>query len=479
MNCDDAFGAGDYSFFALRATWVAPVAAGDSKHLINDGVVVVRGNTIISVGKYNEVELSAKVPIIHLEGQLLIPGLINCHTHAGMSLLRGFADDMGLHEWLSNAIWPAEARFVNPDYVKLGTKLAVYEFLKTGTTTFVDQYYFSDCAAEVCEKIGIRIACGDPIIDLKDGSIHSRIKKALEQAYATANDPDYVFKILNPHACYTVPADGLELLAREAKTGGFRVNIHLHESQHECDHYADTHGGKTAFQTLIDAGLFNSNMIAAHCVCLSETERQQLATHKVNVVHCPKSNMKLANGVCPVQSLLKAGVNVALGTDSACSNNGLSMISEMQAAALVGKTVRCPKLLEQNGGVLAQHANGGDATAVSCHTVLRMATYNGAIALGKEKELGSLEPGKLADIVAVDLNALECLPIFDPISTLVYSTGAKVSNVWIGGRQMVKDGSVIAKLDLNPEEVKAMGKEIAAFQAQRKLEQNIRLTDSS
>lgn len=474
MKCDNAFGIDD-SLFALRASWVAPVTAGDGTRLICDGVVVVKGKTIESVGAYSETELSATVPVIHLEGQLLIPGLINCHTHAAMSLLRGFADDMGLHEWLSSAVWPAEARFVNPDYVKLGTKLAVYEFLKTGTTCFVDQYFFSEFAAEVSEQIGIRIACGDPIIDLKDGSLPSRISKALEQAYSRNHDPEYVFRILNPHSCYTVPVDGLERLAREASTGGFRVNIHLHESQHECDHYADTHGGKTAFQSLIDAGLFNSNMIAAHCVCLSETERQQLATHKVNVVHCPKSNMKLANGVCPVQSLLKAGVNVALGTDSACSNNGLSMISEMQAAALVGKTVRCPKLLEQNGGVLAQHANGGDATAVSCHTVLRMATYNGAIALGREKELGSLEPGKLADIVAVDLNSLECLPIFDPISTLVYSTGAKVSNVWIGGRQMVKGGTVIAPIELDPEEVKAMGREIAAFQAQRKLEQNIRI----
>ena len=451
----------DHSIFGVRASWVAPVSGGAAETVIEDGFVLLRGSIILSVCPFGEATFDSNIPVIHLEGHLLIPGLINCHTHAGMSLLRGFADDLSLHEWLTDAIWPAEARFVNPDYVRLGTKLAIFEFLKTGTTTFVDQYFHSDAAAEVCEKVGIRIACGNPVIDRQDGHLFENISDSLNQIAALTGtyDPDYVIPILNPHACYTVPADGLELMGEFSKSHSYPVHIHLHESQHECDHYADTHSGKTAFETLIDAGLFNSKLIAAHCVCLSESERQLLATHKVNLVHCPKSNMKLASGVCPVQALLDAGVNVALGTDGACSNNGLSMLAEMQAAALIGKTVNCSKLHPEK--------RTGDPSAVSCYTALKMATYNGAKALGMLDKIGSIEPGKFADLVAVDLNSPECQPIYDPVSALIYSTGAKVSHVWIGGRALVTGGEVTPALDLQMDEVKSKGREIAEFQKER------------
>lgn len=461
----------DHELYAVRASWVVPMTGGSSDDLLEDGIVLFRGSIILSVGVFDSVQLDPSVPVLHLEDQIIIPGLVNCHTHSGMSLLRGFADDMSLHEWLSDAVWPAESKFVNPDYIRVGTKLAIYELLKTGTTTFLDQYFHCDVAAEVAEKVGIRIGCGEPIIDFHDGHLHNKIERAFEQValFAGTHNPDYVIPLINTHACYTVPEDGLELVSARAKALGTKVNIHLHESQHECDHYADTHAGKSAFQTLIDAGLFNSNLIAAHCVCLSQSERELLRTHKVNVVHCPKSNMKLASGICPVQSLINAGVNVALGTDGACSNNGLSMLSEMQAAALVGKTVR------SNSGVAQQYVAGGDATAVSCHTALRMATYNGAIALGMEDRIGSIEPGKWADFVAIDLSSPECQPVFDPVSALVYTTGAKVSNVWIGGRRLVKNGSVAADLDLDMEQVKSVGRDIADFQRRRKKEQQARL----
>jgi 5-methylthioadenosine/S-adenosylhomocysteine deaminase len=447
----------DEGIYGIRASWVAPVAQGASEVLIEDGLVLIKASKIVSVSQYSESTLDPSIPIIHLEGQLITPGFVNCHTHSGMALLRGVADDMSLHEWLTNAIWPIEAEFVTPDYVRLGTKLAVYEYLKTGTTTFVDQYFHCDESISVCEKVGIRIACGEPVLDKQDGRIYDKVRDSCERVSIIRknHDPDYVFPILNPHACYTVPEDALKMIGDFAKESSYRVNTHLHESQHECDHYADTHEGKTAFQTLIDAGLFNSNLIAAHCVCLSESEQQLLVAHKVNVVHCPKSNMKLASGICPVQSLINAGVNVALGTDSACSNNGLSMILEMQAASLVGKTIRCKK------GV---PVNGGDPTAVSCYTALRMATYNGAKALGLLDKIGSIEPGKLADLVAIDLTAPECHPIYDPISTLVYSSGAKVSNVWIGGRRLFTEGKVTAALDLDMEEVRLTGKQISSFQ---------------
>ena len=447
------------------------MTGGNPVDVLRDGIVVFKGSIIQAVGAFGSIQLDPTVPVLHLEDQIIIPGLVNCHTHSGMSLLRGFADDMNLHEWLSDAVWPAESEFVNPDYIRLGTRLAIYELLKTGTTTFLDQYFHCDVAAEVAEKAGIRIACGEPIIDFQDGRLHSKIERAFEQTvlFAERHDPNFVIPLINTHACYTVPADGLEAVSLRAKSLGTKVNIHLHESQHECDHYADSHAGKTAFQTLIDAGLFNSDLIAAHCVCLSDSERELLRAHKVNVVHCPKSNMKLASGVCPVQSLLNAGVNVALGTDGACSNNGLSMLSEMQAAALVGKTVRC------KSGVAQQHVTGGDATAVSCYTALKMATYNGAVALGMEDRIGSLEAGKWADLVAIDLSSPECQPVFDPVSTLVYTTGVKVSNVWIAGRRLVRNGEVVAELELDMAEVKAVGRDIAEFQQRRKKEQQSRL----
>ena len=443
------------------------MTGGDSREIIEDGVILFNGRTIDSVSKFDDISLDPSIPVIHLEDQVIVPGFVNCHTHSAMSLLRGYGDDMELHEWLSEAIWPAEAKFVNPDYVRLGTKLAIHEFLRTGTTTYLDQYFHSDVSAEVAEKAGIRIACGEPIIDFKDGRLHSKIARAYEQVaeLAAKHDPEYVIPIINTHACYTVPEDGLKAIGLRAKSIGAKVNIHLHESQHECDHYADSHAGKSALQELIDADLFNSNLIAAHCVCLSEAERLLMAQHKINIVHCPKSNMKLASGVCPVQALIDMGVNVALGTDGACSNNGLSMLSEMQAAALVGKTVNC------KANTTVQHGNGGggDATAVSCHTVLRMATYNGAIALGMDKSIGSIEPGKWADLVAIDLSSPDCQPVFDPVSTLVYSTGASVSNVWVGGRRVVTNGALSTDLDLDLAQVKAVGKELAAFKASRQL----------
>lgn len=437
--------------FAVRATWILTVEDGDSRKCIYDGVIVVRDGIIISVSSFSESFLNPSIPVLHLKQQAIIPGLINSHTHSGMSLLRGFADDLSLDTWLKDAIWPVEAEFINEEYIDTATRLAVYEMLKTGTTTFTDMYFLPDIGARVAESVGIRMACGEPIIDFHDGRLHTKIESAGNRIYHFMNnhDPDYIIPILNPHACYTVPEDGLEAVAVRAKNSHRRVHIHLHESQHECDNYADCHFGKTAFESLIDVGLLNSNLIAAHCVCLSGEEINLLAQYQVNVVHCPKSNMKLASGICPVQRLIDAGVNVALGTDSACSNNSLDMLSEMQAAALVGKS-------------------SGDPTAVSCHTVLRMATWNGAVALGLESKIGSLEVGKFADFTAIDLSDPTCQPVFDPVSVLVYSTGTKVSNVWIAGKQMVQDGKVIAEgLDLNMDRVHEIAKELSHFKAKR------------
>ncbi len=432
--------------FAVRSTWICPVAGGDASAMIEDGVIVVQDGLINKVCKYSEWnDDRTDFPLIDLKERLIIPGFVNCHTHAGMSVLRGFADDMRLDDWLENAVWPAEAEFVSPSFVELGTKLSVYEMLRSGTTTFLDQYFYTPVAIAVSELAGIRIACGEPILDVRDGLLSQKIERAFFTAGHILNehDPNFVIPVINTHAVYTVPEEGL-IAVKSRLTGSLRVNIHLHESTHECDNYADVHCGKSAMETLIDVGLFNSNLIAAHCVCLSELEKQLLATHKVNVVHCPKSNQKLASGVCPVQDLLNMGVNVALGTDGACSNNGLSMISEMQSAALLAKSL-------------------GDATAVNCRTVLQMATYNGAKALGMEAKIGSLEVGKFADFVAIDLTAIECQPVFDPLSALVYTNGAMVDRVWIHGRPVVENGKVLVDLDLSMEKLKTLTDELIEF----------------
>ena len=453
----------DFRKFAIRATWVATLRDGDPHEVIDDGIIVVAADGgIESISAFSESSLDPSVCVIHLKNQLIIPGLINSHTHSGMSLLRGFADDMSLDRWLKEAVWPVEAEFVNEEFIEVATKLAVYEMLKTGTTTFIDQYFFPEIAARIAECVGIRMACGEPIIDFHDGRLHAKIDAATNRVLHLENhhNPDYIIPILNPHACYTVPEDGLEAVAIRARESNRRVHIHLHESEHECENYADCHFGKSALETLIDVNLFNNRLIAAHCVCLSCEEIRLIAQHQVNVVHCPKSNMKLASGVCPVQALIDAGVNVALGTDGPCSNNSLDMISEMRAAAMVGKI-------------------SGDPTAVTCHTVLRMATWNGAKALGLESRIGSIEAGKFADFVAIDLSDPSCHPIYDPISALVYSSGAKISNVWIGGREMVREGIVVAKnLNLDMRRVNKFAKQLTDFRNIRSLESKMKKNSS-
>lgn len=439
-----------WNHFAVRSTWVCPVAGGDAHTIIEDGVVVVKDGMIQTVCKFSDWENTTNVLLTELKDRLIIPGFVNCHTHAGMTVLRGYADDMRLDDWLENAVWPVEAEFLSPSFVELGTKLSIYEMLRSGTTTFLDQYFYAPVARTVAELAGIRIACGEPILDVDDDELDKKIERAFFTAHhvITSHDEDFVIPVINPHAVYTVPEEGLKSIKSRLSSlpSSTRVHIHLHESIHECDNYADVHCGKSAMETLIDVGLFNSNLIAAHCVCLSETEKQLIADHNVNVVHCPKSNQKLASGICPVQDLIDLGVNVALGTDGACSNNTLSMISEMQSAALLAKSL-------------------GDATAVTCQTVLRMATYNGAKALGMESKIGSIEPGKFADFIAIDLSAIECQPIFHPLSALVYTNGAVVDRVWVHGRPLVENGKLLVDLDLNMEKVKLLVHQLKKFKS--------------
>ncbi|KAF4734477.1 hypothetical protein FOZ63_027489 [Perkinsus olseni] len=283
--------------------------------------------------------------------------------------------------------------------------MGVYEMLKTGTTCFLDMYFMPADTAAVTVPAGIRCFNGHAIIDFGDGSVDGLIDVARD--YVNSAPTSLVTPVICPHSCYTVPKEKLQNYEKS---------------------------GESAIETLKSVGLLNRNMIAAHCVHLTEDEISTLATAGVNAAHCPRSNLKLASGMSPVQRLLDAGINVCLGTDSACSNNSLCMLQEMQFASLVGKL-----------------SSGSDARSVNCHTALRMATIDGAKALGKDKDLGSLEVGKIADIVAVDLGHIGSLPVYDPVSALVYTNERTVSDVWIDGKRVVKGAQVLtmARPDVN------------------------------
>jgi 5-methylthioadenosine/S-adenosylhomocysteine deaminase len=358
-----------------------------------------------------------------LDRHLLIPGLINAHTHAAMSLLRGLADDLPLNEWLNNHIWPAESRWVNEEFVHDGTQLAMAEMLRGGTTCFNDMYFFPDTAARAAASCGMRASVGLIVLDFPTVWAHDAdeyISRGLAVHDQYRSDP-LITTLFAPHAPYTVsdqPLEHLRVLADELDMG---IHMHIHETVDEIDRAIEL-TGKRPLARLQDLGLISPAMLAVHMTQLSTEEISQYAASGGHVVHCPESNLKLASGFCPAHALMTAGINVALGTDGAASNNDLDMLGEMRTAALLGKAV-C-----------------GDASALPAHTILKMATLNGAQALGIDRDTGSLLPGKWADITAVCLDSIETLPLYDPVSQLVYASGREqVTDVWVAGQHLLKE----------------------------------------
>ncbi|MGD2112254.1 MAG: TRZ/ATZ family hydrolase, partial [Gammaproteobacteria bacterium] len=354
---------------------------------------------------------------------LLIPGLVNAHTHAAMSLLRGLADDLPLYDWLNNHIWPAESRWVSEEFVHDGVQLAIAEMLRCGTTCFNDMYYFPDVTARIAVGCGMRACVGLIVLDFPTvwaGVANEYISKGLAVHDHYRTDP-LIRTVFAPHAPYTVsdgPLQHIRVLADELDIG---IHMHVHETAEEIDKAVEL-TGKRPLARLHELGLPGPNLLAVHMTQLSAQEIADYAVTGGHVVHCPESNLKLASGLAPVQALAAAGINVALGTDGAASNNDLDMIGEMRTAALLGKVV------------------ASDASALPAHTVLRMATLNGATALGLGGETGSLERGKWADITAVNLDTLESRPLYDPVSQLVYACGREqVTDVWVAGQQLLKD----------------------------------------
>ncbi len=367
---------------------------------------------------------------VSLSSHALLPGLVNAHTHAAMSLLRGIADDVPLKTWLEDHIWPCEQRFVSPEFVYDGTLLAAGEMLLGGITCCNDMYFFPEAAAGAYRASGMRAMIGLPVLDFAtpyaadvDGYLHA----GLAARDTWKNEPLLSFS-LAPHAPYTVGDAGWTKIVVYARQLDLPVQTHLLETADERAQSLASHR-VAPLQRLHNLGATGPTFIAIHAVHLDGDDIELLATQASHVVHCPVSNMKLASGIAPVAALMKRGVNVALGSDGAASNDRLDVFAESRLAALLAKVVT------------------GDASAIPAATALRMATLNGACALGLDREIGSLEPGKQADVISVDLGSFEHAPCYDPISHLVHVTGRdQVSDVWVAGARVVTAG-MLARLD--------------------------------
>jgi 5-methylthioadenosine/S-adenosylhomocysteine deaminase len=405
----------------LHARWIIPVEP-ESVTYEHHSLVIDKGRIIDLLPTETAKQAYQGNNTQHLTTHALLPGFINCHTHAAMTLLRGIADDLPLMVWLQNHIWPLEQKWMSEAFVKDGTDLAIAEMILGGTTCFNDMYFFPDITAQQAIHHGIRACIGLIVIDFPTiwaENSAAYIAKGLDLHDQLRHEP-LIKTSFAPHAPYTVSDEPLQNIKTYADELDIPVNIHLHETAYEVEQ-AQTNSGQRPIQRLNNLGLVNPSLIAVHMTQLTADEISLFAESGAHIVHCPESNLKLASGFCPVGQCLAAGINVALGTDGAASNNDLDMLGEMRTAALLAKAV-------------AQ-----DASSVPAMAALRMATINGAKALGLEQETGSLTIGKSADVIAINLDYLETLPMFNPISQIVYATSRQqVTDVWVAGRQLLK-----------------------------------------
>lgn len=415
----------------LHAKWIIPV---DNKHrYLEHHCIAIHEDKIIDILPTNQANDKYRASVNRTYDQhVLIPGLINSHTHAAMSLFRGLADDLNLMDWLENHIWPAEAEHINEAFVHTGTELAIAEMIRSGTTCFNDMYFFPDITARVAADAGIRASVGLILIDFPTvwaNNSDEYIDKGLA-VFDHYKGHELIKTAFAPHAPYTVSDEPLKQIRTLADELELNIHMHIHETAFEVSQ-AEKNNGQRPLARLNELRLLTPSLQAVHMTQLLDDEIDLLVSSGSHVIHCPKSNMKLASGICPVKQLLKAGVNVSLGTDSSSSNNNLDMFSEMQSATLLAKI------------------SSMDATAVPAEQVLQMATINGARTLGIEEITGSLEIGKFADIVAVNFDTIETIPVYDPVSHLVYCCSREhVTDVWIAGKQRLTD-RVLNTIDEN------------------------------
>lgn len=435
----------------IEARWVLPIVPRN-KMLERTAVVVSNGVIQDLLGieacglKYSATKT------IHLMDHVLIPGLINLHTHMGMTLMRGLADDKALMPWLEKHIWPAEQQLVSERFVRDNALFACAELLSGGVTCFNDMYFYPQATADAALQAGIRAQLGLVVLEFPTSyaaDADDYIQKGLEARDGWRNNPLLTSSIA-PHAPYTVADATYEKVITYAEQLGMNVHTHLHETADEISRSIDQYGVRP-IRRMANLGLLGPNVTAAHCVQMNDEDVSLIKSYGVHVAHCPSSNLKLGSGVAPVSNMLNEAINVGIGTDSAASNNRLDMFTEMRLAALLGK------------------GSTGDASVVPAFQALEMATINGAKALGLDDKIGSLEIGKLADLAAIRIADVETLPCFDPISHLVYVCGREhVSHVWVSGdlryENPVNQSGVFANIE--PLELKEI-----AFLWQSKLNQ--------
>ncbi|MDR3417319.1 MAG: TRZ/ATZ family hydrolase [Nevskia sp.] len=365
--------------------------------------------------------------VLELPRHALLPGLVNCHTHAAMTLLRGLSDDLPLMDWLQRHIWPAEAAHVSFAFCADGARLAAAEMIRGGTTCFNDMYFFPDATAAVAGETGLRVTVGLIVFDFPTAwgqDWQEYIRRGLEVHDRLRGLP-LVRTVFAPHAPYTVSDAPLRRVRELATELGIGIHMHLHETAAEVDGAVQSNG-RRPWHRLRELDLLGQGFIAVHMTQLTEAEIAEAADLGVSVAHCPESNLKLASGFCPVAKLLAAGINVAIGTDGAASNNDLDMLGELRTTALLSKAV------------------AGDASALPAAAALRMATLGGARALGLESEIGSLERGKSADFFAIDLARPATQPVYHVLSQVVYAAGRdQVTDVYVAGRALLREGKLL------------------------------------
>ena len=428
--------------FIVSARYV--VTVDPQYRIIENGAVAVKAANIVAVGARAAIDAAYRTPQrIDRPNAVLMPGLINTHTHAAMTLLRGIADDLALQDWLVNHIFPAEAKNVTPEFVEWGAKLACIEMMLSGTTTFTDMYYFEDVAARAVKQAGMRGVMGETIIRFP-------VPDAKTPAIALANTARFldsfagdelIVPAVAPHAIYTNEDETLKASRALADRFHAPLVIHVSETEQEVkDSQAQRRG--TPVEVLERLGVLDGPTIAAHCVWVNRKDMDILARHRTGVAHCPSSNMKLASGAAPVAEMLAHGVTVGLGTDGAASNNDLDLMEEMDLAGKLQKLVT------------------RDPRSLPGRKIIEMATIDGARVLGLDSKIGSLEPGKRADMIAISLDEANAIPLYSVTSQLIYALKASnVRDVWVNGRQLMRGRNV---LTLDSAQVFAKAHELAA-----------------
>lgn len=423
----------------IRVINISIVTLNAAFEILENGELLITNGVIDAVGKSVEAE---DAEVVDGRGQWVMPGFVNTHTHLPMTIFRGLADDLPFEQWLYKKIWPAEKKFLNKESIRIGSELGILEMIQGGTTTFNDMYFFSHQIAEVVERSKIRGFIGESVVDFPTHTYQNleealQINKELIEKY---KDHPNVKPSISAHAPYSCSPETIQEVKGLAMDNDLVYNIHISETQEEVQESLDKKG-KRPVNYLYDLGVLDHRTVGAHCVWLNEEEIELYKSSGANVSHNPSSNLKLACGFAPIQDFIKSGINVAIGTDGAASNNNTDMIEEMRLSTLIHK------------------GTSNDPTALNAKTSLRMITQNGANAVGMGEQLGSIEKGKIADLVFIDLNKPRTTPIYDVHSSLVYAAhSGQIQSVMINGEFVMKDKVM---LTLDEEKVKAEAQELA------------------